>query len=77
MQSLSKNHGARPSVSTWQKFLVHGQPNNGDPGVYKGKAGGRYWDRTSDHIGHVPQLVEIPTWFTFNTIGQTFRDFDP
>ncbi len=23
---------------------------------------GRYWDRTSDHIDHVPQLVEIPTW---------------
>ena len=33
---------------------------------------GRYWDRTSDHIDHVPQLVEIPTWFECYTNEQTF-----
>ena len=33
---------------------------------------GRYWDRTSDHLDHVPQLVEIPTWFEYYTNEQTF-----
>jgi len=37
---------------------------------------GRYWDRTSDHMLHMSHLVEIPTWFTFNTIGLTFHHFD-
>ena len=41
------------------------------------KSGGRYWDRTSDHIDHVPQLVEIPTWFETYTISQTYQDLDP
>ena len=39
--------------------------------------GGRYWDRTSDHIEHAPQLVEIPTWFEAYTISQTYQDLDP
>lgn len=38
--------------------------------------GGRYWDQTSDHIDHVPQLVEIPTWFLIYTKWQIFFKLD-
>ena len=37
---------------------------------------GRYWDRTSDHIDHVPQLVEIPAWFLIYTKWQIFFKLD-
>ena len=37
---------------------------------------GRYWDRTSDHIDHVPQLEEIPTWFLIYTKWQIFFKLD-
>jgi len=45
--------------------------------IFKISISGRYWDRTSDHIDHVPQLVEIPTWFIIYTITQTFCSRDP
>ena len=38
---------------------------------------GRYWDRTSDHVLHVPQLVEIPTWFPIYTRWQTIAELIP
>ena len=37
---------------------------------------GRYWDRTSEHIDQVPQLVEIPTWFLIYTKWQIFFKLD-
>ena len=39
---------------------------------YSLRSGGRYWDRTSDHIDHVSHIVEIPTWFEYYTNGETF-----
>jgi hypothetical protein len=54
---LSGHRGAgrnRRASDYWRSLEKHR--------FYLLRSGGRYWDRTSDHIDHVPQLVEIPTW---------------